>query len=189
MGHLPRIILLVVLVIFSLIAAFYTWRTQESLEGFSDEEAYSIIADNGTNYKMRIYVMKIFDALLKRKPTPDELDTYSSMSSETLVLNSVLEQYHVGSTSSVVEFVPNTTIKTSDESLDASIPVDIQLASANTVNTRRTESLSKFNDQDDSYSTGDPRTGMMCVDKKKILYDLKQITDRVNAFHDQFKQM
>lgn len=192
MGHLPRIILLVVLVIFSLGAAFYTWRTHESLEGFSEEEAYSVISDDGSHYHMRIYVMKIFDALLKRKPTSDELDTYSSMQSETDVLNNVLEHYRIGSTSSVIELVaiPSTSRIADEErpesNTSTAAPSVSTFPGITTTYTAET-GVKSHAVTDDTPAT--KKQGLMCVDKRKILFDLKQITDRVNAFHDQFNQM
>lgn len=194
MGHLPRIILLVVLVILSLGTAFYTWRTHEALEGFSEEEAYSVLADEGSHYQMRIYVMKIFDALLKRKPSPDELDTYSTMTSETAVLNSVLEQYHLNSNVPEIVITPNN-VKIVHDSLSGDISTDVapSLSTFPGITTTSTSDESEHMTKTSSNTSPSPmqsdRMGMMCVDKKKVLYDLKQITDRVNAFHDQFIQM
>lgn len=95
MGHLPRLMLLAVLVVATMAAAFYTWRSRDALEGFDEEEASAIIADGGSNYDKRMYVMKLFDALLKRKATSAELDEFAVMGSDTKILGTVIERYQV----------------------------------------------------------------------------------------------
>jgi hypothetical protein len=44
-------------------------------------------------YQNRMYVMKMFEAMFMRKPTIDEIGTYSSFGSEKAILNAILADY------------------------------------------------------------------------------------------------
>lgn len=96
MSHIPKLILLAILIFLSMAAAFFTWRTHENLEGFDDDEAHKILADGGTEYDKRIYVMKLFDVLLKRKASSDELKEYSAMNSDLDILSAVTTKFMAG---------------------------------------------------------------------------------------------
>lgn len=93
MSHIPKLILLAILILLSMAAAFFTWRTHENLEGFDGDEAHKILADGGTDYDKRIYVMKLFDVLLKRKASSDELKEYSGMKSDLDILSAVTTKF------------------------------------------------------------------------------------------------
>lgn len=95
MSHYPRLILLVVLVLFSMTAAYFTWRTHEALEGFDETEAQAVLADGGTAYERRIYIMKLFDVLLKRKATSAELQEFLVMDTDAEVLQAIMTQFNV----------------------------------------------------------------------------------------------
>lgn len=88
--HTPRLVLLAFLVVVSMAAAFYTWRSHDALEGFEEEEAQEVLADSGSDYAKRMYVMKLFDALLKRKASADELDHFSKLGGDTDILNAII---------------------------------------------------------------------------------------------------
>lgn len=89
----PRLVLLLVLILASVTAAFYTWRSRDAMEGFQDDEAIAVLADGGSDYAKRMYVMKLFDALLKRKATPRELEKFAAMKDDTQILNAVIETH------------------------------------------------------------------------------------------------
>lgn len=93
MRHARRLMLLITLILASIAAAFYTWRTQDSLEGFQDDEASAVLADGGEDYSRRMHVMKLFDALLKRKATSGELDEFAN-GTDAEILQKVLDRVH-----------------------------------------------------------------------------------------------
>ncbi|MEW5315119.1 MAG: hypothetical protein WDW38_006570 [Sanguina aurantia] len=97
MSHVPRLVVLAVLIILSMAAAFFTWRTHEALEGFDESEAQAVLADGGTAYDRRIYIMKLFDVLLKRKATSDELLELSALDTDAEVLNTVMTRFKLAS--------------------------------------------------------------------------------------------
>lgn len=95
MSHFPRLILLAILIVLSMAAAFFTWRTHEALEGFDETEAQSVLADGGSAYERRIYIMKLFDVLLKRKATSTELHEYALMDTDAEVLKAIMTRFNV----------------------------------------------------------------------------------------------
>jgi hypothetical protein len=60
------------------------------------------------NYEMRIYVMKLFETLLKRSASDEEIDKYYVFETENEVLIAVMRDYKLGSESTV----PATTKRT-----------------------------------------------------------------------------
>lgn len=125
-GAFPRLVLLVVLILASVTAAFYTWRTRDSLEGFEDEEATSVLADGGADYAKRLYVMKLFDALLRRKATATEIERFTSMGNDTDILNAVLALSTADSTNapadSAVNVPVNEPVKPEPEPAPTQVP-------------------------------------------------------------------
>lgn len=90
-SHTPRLVMLGVLVLLSLTAAFFAWRQHDALEGFDADEAAAAVIEGPSGYDRRMHVMKLFDALLRRKPSSDELERFTRMDSEASVLQAVLE--------------------------------------------------------------------------------------------------
>lgn len=60
------------------------------------DSAKKAAAREKKEYEMRIYVMKLFETLMKRPATDKEIDRYSSMPSENDVLEAVINDYKLG---------------------------------------------------------------------------------------------
>lgn len=73
--------------------------------GSGREEDDEVVADE---YEKRIYVMKLFETLMKRSATDAEIDHYSSKSSENAILNAVIRDHGLASSSSSKKSSKNT---------------------------------------------------------------------------------
>ena len=68
---------------------------------------------NDTTYDARLETMKVFELVLNRKPTPDEIDKYSKFKNEQDILVHVLSDFKSSVTSEHVDITqkePNTTL-------------------------------------------------------------------------------
>lgn len=67
------------------------------------------IEREGSAYKSRLYVLKMFETMFHRKPTHDELGKYSSFGHEKAILNAILNDYDKLENSNVTaNFLDNT---------------------------------------------------------------------------------
>lgn len=65
-------------------------------EHFTETEEEIVIEDTDSEeYKSRLNVMKVFDTILHRKPTTEELAKYSKISNEQDILVEVLKDYPI----------------------------------------------------------------------------------------------
>lgn len=179
---MPRLVLLAVLIIASVAAAFYTWRTRDALEGFDDEEAKAVIADGGSNYDKRIYIMKIFDVLLRRKATAAELEQYSKKDSDTDILSAVVAKYKVvtGTPSSekYTDTAPGSDKVKDDDT--ASVTAGTAAAAADSdAEVKDNKKIVKTASKTEIQKKDDDR---VCLNKHDLLQNLNDITDRVSRF-------
>jgi hypothetical protein len=96
---------IILLVLFVIATVYLLWELYERYirtkkEHFTaDQPATSTdTVQNPAEYQARMTVMKVFDTVLKRKPTTDEIDKYSKISNEQDILIAILADYNVKST-------------------------------------------------------------------------------------------
>lgn len=87
--------------------------------GSGREEDDEVVADE---YEKRIYVMKLFETLMKRSATDAEIDHYSSKSSENAILNAVIRDHGLASPSSSSKKPSKNTATTDPKNRDSLQP-------------------------------------------------------------------
>lgn len=194
MGHLPRLVLLAVLVLASMAAAFYTWRTRDALEGFDEEEARAVMADGGSNYDKRIYIMKIFDALLKRKATAAELEEFSKKGSDSEILTTVLARYKVTKPERYSDAETDTgDSNAQEEKKDQDKESKKEKEKDKDKDQDREKDKEKEKEKEKHSLSGDKKEkekhDQICLNKHDLLHSLKDITDRVTKFQSLIHSM
>lgn len=169
MRHVPRLILLITLILASVVAAFYTWRTQDSLEGFLEDEAHAVLADGGAEYAKRMYVMKLFDALLKRRATSSELDEFSRIELDTDILTAVIDRYHPGGDNVSNKSASAASAATPADAAPAATPATATTSPAATAPTSATPLQ--------------PAVISPAANKQQLLHLLQDISDRAAESH------
>lgn len=67
---------------------------KDSKEHFTEEEGEAVESEeSSTEYQSRLNVMKVFDAVLNRKPSIDEISAFSQISNEQDMITEVYEKY------------------------------------------------------------------------------------------------
>jgi hypothetical protein len=88
----PLNILLICLIIAALAYLTYNMYSKKSdYEHFTEGETPT--SEEEDNYASRLNVMKVFDAVLNRKPTVDEIDQYAITNNEQDLITKVYENY------------------------------------------------------------------------------------------------
>lgn len=188
-GHFPRLMLLAVLVIATVTAAFYTWRAREALEGFDEEEVQAVISDEGTGYDRRLYVMKLFDALLRRKATAAELEEFSKIGTDAEVLKRVIDKTG-SSTDKIAAFTepevraptpvppPAPTPVPTQVPTSAPVPVSVPAATAKTAANVKPTAIAP-----------PPPSDQVCLDKAQLLQSVNDISDRLSGIQSMITSM
>ena len=92
----------VILIIFLLVAVMYlvyiivyAYKKSKTEEHFVTEEVTPEAEDqSGKGYESRMYVMKVFDLVMNRKPTTEEIAKYSILGNEQDILVAVLKEFN-----------------------------------------------------------------------------------------------
>lgn len=90
-------VLVGVLYISLLLNKTYFSKSVEKFESADDDDADVDSSDKGIDkaYASRLYVIKLFDAIINRKPTDDEVEKYSSFSTDKAIMNAIMGDYDV----------------------------------------------------------------------------------------------
>lgn len=90
-------------VAFNMMKKSYCGKVKEHFTE-TKEEVVTIEEDTDSEeYKSRLNVMKVFDTILRRKPTSEELEKYSKISNEQDILVEVLKYHPVPETVTLTE--------------------------------------------------------------------------------------
>lgn len=181
-GHTPKLILLAILILVSMAAAFFTWRANENLEGFNDSEALAILADGGSEYERRLYVMKLFEILLKRKATSDELHKFSAMGSDAEILSTITAMIKPAS-ERVMEHgkeheTRNGVTVVEEDRLPLERPPMIPTPDSPVVHTISGQAQTPTS----APSLAQTRGEKVCVDKEIVQKDIQDIMDHLASF-------
>lgn len=90
--HIYIAIFMVIAIAYAVYFTYTQFIKKRNTEHFVDEE-----------YQARIEVMKVFDLVLNRKPTPEEINTYSEFKNEQDILVQVLKDFKTNSPSTTVQ--------------------------------------------------------------------------------------
>jgi hypothetical protein len=81
---------------------------EESTDKESKKDGTASKEIHESSYKNRLYVMKMFESMFKRKPTTDEIEKYIMYGSEKTILTAILEDYDQLEHKSAMNLIPKT---------------------------------------------------------------------------------
>jgi hypothetical protein len=84
-------------------------------EAYADDQSNKVEKEKENEYAKRIYVMKLFETLLKRSATDHEIDKYASLRSENQILIGVLVDFQLGPSDSTDSSSPSATSVARDQ--------------------------------------------------------------------------
>ncbi len=101
-----NVILLIILLILTAFAFIYMWKSFQA-----KKHKQQVISEHFTNeddetYKRRLTVMKMYETLFNRKPSPEEIDIYANYDNEQDMLDSIMKNEQSKDSKSIVDPVP-----------------------------------------------------------------------------------
>lgn len=92
----------VILFIFLLVAiAYLVYLLKISFVSKNTEEHF--VVEEDSTYESRMYVMKVFDLVMNRKPTAEEVSKYSALKNEQDILVAVMNDFNKSTPSTKVD--------------------------------------------------------------------------------------
>ena len=124
---------------------------------------------NDKTYKANLQVIKVFDVVLNRKPTNEELEKYGKMENEQDILLAVMNDYRNA---------PNTTTKTPEKTEEKTVE---KLEEKKPVETPEKEPAGIAGAFKEAYDNvvNDER---VCMNKKDVVDMLTNISEQVSTF-------
>lgn len=150
---------------------------------------------NDTQYKANMHVIKVFDVVLSRKPTSDELKKYGKIENEQDILIAVMNDFkNMGKEeqknekfegdSGEGEKKPDTTSGSeqnthTEPSVTPSTPSEPVVVTSTDKDEEKADTLSSFFKETYDNTVNDAR---VCLNKKDVLSMLNNLNQQVNSF-------